>query len=111
MSLERGVCSCVELQVFLVTEAERKQVTRRARFQQHRDASCQVYFFLQGKAPKEIHAIMRETLGENALSYATIKNWVAQFKRGDFSTCDAPRSGRPKKKKCPPQTLLNKFTS
>jgi len=24
------------------------------------------------------------------------KNWVAQFKRGDFSTCDAPRPGRPK---------------
>jgi len=28
--------------------------------------------------------------------YATVKNWVAQFKRGDFSTCDAPRPGRPK---------------
>ena len=24
------------------------------------------------------------------------KNWVAQFKRGDFSTCDAPRPGQPK---------------
>jgi len=24
------------------------------------------------------------------------KNWVAQFKRGDFSTCDAPRPGRHK---------------
>ena len=28
--------------------------------------------------------------------YATIKNWVAQFKRGDFSTYVAPRHGRPK---------------
>ena len=28
--------------------------------------------------------------------YVTVKNWVAQFKRGDFSTCDAPRPGRPK---------------
>jgi len=54
--------------------------------------SChQVFFFLQGKAPKEIHTILRETLGEHAPSYATIKNWVAQFKRGDISTCDAPR--------------------
>jgi len=35
-------------------------------------------------------------LGEHALSYATVKNWVAQFKHGDFSTCDAPRPGRPK---------------
>jgi hypothetical protein len=39
----------------------------------------------------EIHAILTETLGEHAPSYATIKKWVAQFKRGDFSTCDAPR--------------------
>ena len=25
-----------------------------------------------------------------------VKNWVAQFKCGNFSTCDAPRLGRPK---------------
>ena len=52
---------------FLVTEAERKHVRRRARFQQHRDASCHqvsffFFFFLQGKAPKEIRVILRETL-------------------------------------------------
>jgi len=59
--------------------------------------SCyQVFFFLQGKAPKEIHVILTETLGEHAPSYATIKNWVAQFKHGDFSTCDAPHPGRTK---------------
>ena len=50
---------------------------------------------LQGKAPKEIHAILTKTLRVHAPSYATVKNWVAQFKR-DFSTCDAPRPGRPK---------------
>jgi len=42
------------------------------------------FFFLQGKVPKEIHAILTETLTENAPSYVTVKNWVAQFKRGDF---------------------------
>ena len=32
-------------------------------FQQHQDASChQVSFFLQGKAPKDINAILTETL-------------------------------------------------
>jgi transposase len=36
-------------------------------------------FFLQGKAPKEIKAILTETLGEHAPSYATVKKWVAQF--------------------------------
>jgi len=81
----------------LVTEAERKHVRRREPFQQHGDASCrQGFFFLQGKAPKEIHAIMIEMLGKHVPSYATVKNWVAQFKRDHFSTCDAPRLGRPK---------------
>ena len=32
------------------------------------------FFFLQGKATKEIHAILKETLGEHAPSYATVKN-------------------------------------
>ena len=79
----------------LVTEAERKHVRRHAQFQQHRDASCH-HFFLQRKAPEEIHTILKETLGEHAPSYATVKNWVAQFKYGDFSSCDAPRPGRHK---------------
>ena len=59
-------------------------------------AVMKIFFPLQGKAPKEIHAVLKETLGEHAPSYATVKNWVALFKRGDFSTCDAPRPGRPK---------------
>jgi len=54
------------------------------------------FFFLQGKTPKKIHVILIETLGEHAPSYATVKNWVTQFKRGDFSSCDAPRPGRHK---------------
>jgi hypothetical protein len=43
---------------------------------------------VQGKAPKEIKAILLETLGEYAPSYAAVKNWVALFKRGDFCTYD-----------------------
>jgi len=31
------------------------------------------FFFLQGKAPKEIHAILTEILGEHAPSYAIMK--------------------------------------
>ena len=40
--------------------------------------------------------LLTETLGEYASSFATVKNWVAQFKRGDVSSCGAPRPGRPK---------------
>jgi len=54
------------------------------------------FFFLQGKASKEIHAILTETLREYAPSNTTVKNWITQLKRGDFSTCYAPCPGRPK---------------
>jgi hypothetical protein len=36
-------------------------------------AVMKFFFFLQGKAPKEIHAILTETLGEHAPLYATAK--------------------------------------
>jgi len=52
------------------------------------------FFFLQSKAPKEIHAILSETLGEHASPYAIVKYWVYQHKLGDFCTCVAPRPGR-----------------
>ena len=58
--------------------------------------SCHQVFFLQGKTPKEIYATLTETLRKHAPSYVNVKNWVAQFKPGDFSTCDAHRPGRPK---------------
>jgi transposase len=54
-------------------------------------AVIKLLFFLQGKAPKEIHVILAETLREHATSYETVKNWVTKFKRGDFYTCNGPR--------------------
>ena len=97
MSLERGICSCAELQVFSCYRGwkEACQATHAISTTSRRELSSS-FFFLQGNAPKEIHAIETEILGEHAPSYATVKNWVAQSKRGDFSTCFAPRPGRPK---------------
>ena len=62
-----------------------------------RAPSSKFSFFLKGKAPKEIHAILTETLGEHVPFYATVKNLVAWFKRGDFLACDSPRPGRKQK--------------
>ena len=100
MSLERGVCSCVELQDFSRYRGwkEACQATRAVSTTRRPELSSSSHpppFPPQGKAPKEIYAILRETLGEHAPSYTTTKNWVAQFKRSDYSTCDAPRPGRP----------------
>ena len=84
-------------------------VMRRAQFQQHGDANCHQVFIPAREGAEGNSAIPTETLRECAPSYATVKNWMAQFKRGDFSTCDAPRPGRPKTVTTP--ELLIKFTS
>jgi len=62
-------------------------------FNMETPAVIKVFFFLQGKALKEIHTILIETLGKHASLYATTKNLVAQFKHGYFSTCYAPHLG------------------
>ena len=59
-------------------------------------AVIKFFFFLQRKAPKEIHSILTGTLGGHAPSYLTVKNCMVRFKHSDFSTCDAPHPGRPK---------------
>ena len=65
---------------FLVTEAERSisGVSR------HFNNIGIYFFFLQGKKLKDIRAILAETLGVYASSFATVKNLVAQFKRVVF---------------------------
>jgi len=44
-----------------------------------------IFFFCKGRRRRKFNAILQETLGKHASSYATVKNWVAQFKRGDFN--------------------------
>ena len=66
-----------------------------ARFQQHGDASCQVFFFCKQGAEGNLRHSDRNSRGTCTI-VCHRQNWVAQFKRGDFSTCDASRPGRPK---------------
>jgi len=87
---------CRIASLFLLQRLKRSMLGDARDFNNNEMPAVIKFIFLQGKAPKEIHAILRETLGEYAPSYATVKNWVAQFKHGDFSTCDAPCPGRPK---------------
>jgi len=42
------------------------------------------FFFVQGRAPKEIRASLTKPLGEHAPSYVTFKNWVAHLKEVIF---------------------------
>ena len=83
--------------LFLLQRLKRK-VRQHARFQQHRDASCRQFpppcKARQGNEGNSRHS------ERNIRGTCTIvchrQKLIAQFKRGDFSTCDAPRPGRPK---------------
>jgi hypothetical protein len=49
------------------------------RFQQIETWDVIRFYFLQSKAPKEIHTILTEIFGEHAPEYAIVKNLVAFF--------------------------------
>lgn len=53
------------------------------------------YLHKQGLTSKDIHDDMVATLGNDAILYATLKRWVAEFKRGRQSIEYDVRSGRP----------------
>ena len=53
------------------------------------------YFYLKGKTGKEIHGELTDVYGSSAPSYAQVKFWVGEFKRGRTSLEDEARSERP----------------
>ena len=93
---KRGMFMCRIASLFLLQRLKGSMSGDARDFNNMDTRAVIIFLFLQGKAPKEIHSILTGTLGEHEPSYATVKNWVALFKRGDFSTCVAPRPGRPK---------------
>ena len=53
------------------------------------------YLYLKGKTCKEIHGELADVYESSAPSYAQVKFWVGEFKRGRMSVEDEARSGRP----------------
>ena len=53
------------------------------------------YLYLKGKTGKEIHSELADVYGSSTPSYAQVKFWVGEFKRGRTSLEDEARSGRP----------------
>ena len=53
------------------------------------------YLYLKGKTGKEIHRELADVYGSSAPSYAQVKFWVGEFKRGRTSLEYEARSGRP----------------
>ena len=53
------------------------------------------YLYLKGKTGKEIYCELADVYWSSAPSYAQVKFWVGEFKRGRTSSEDEARSGRP----------------
>ena len=53
------------------------------------------YLYLKGKTGKEIQGELVDVYGSSAPSYAQVKFWVGEFKRGRMSLEDEARSGCP----------------
>ena len=53
------------------------------------------YLYLKGKTGKEIHGELADVYGSSAPSYAQVKLYVGEFKRGRTSLEDKARPGRP----------------
>ena len=53
------------------------------------------YLYLKSKTGKEIHGELADVYGSSAPSYAQVKFWVGEFKRGRLSLEDEAMSGRP----------------
>ena len=51
--------------------------------------------YLKGKTVQEIHCELTSVYGSSAPSYAQVKFWVGEFKRGRTSLEDENKSGRP----------------
>ena len=61
------------------------------------------YLYLKGKTGQKIHCELTNVYRSSARSYAQVKFWVGEFKRGRTSLEDETRSGRPSEppmKKC-----------
>jgi len=76
---KRGLFTCRIASLFLLQRLKGTMSGDARDFNNIETRAFVKYFFLQGKAPKEIQAILQETLGEHVPSYATVKNWVAQL--------------------------------
>jgi len=97
VSLEREVWSCAELQVFSYYRGWREacQATRAISTTWRCELSSSLFFSARQDAEWNSSHSDRN-IREHAQSHATVKNFVVQFKRGDFSICDAPRPVSPK---------------
>ena len=52
------------------------------------------YLYLKGKTGKEIQGELADVYGSSAPSYAQVKFWVGEFKRGRMSLLTHPRRSR-----------------
>ena len=96
VSLERGVCSCADLQAFSCYRCWKETWYATHDFSNIETWDVINFYFLQSKAPREIQSILTEIWMKTSLTYASVKKWAALFIRGDFIICVSLRPERNK---------------
>ena len=96
VSLERGVCSCAELQEFSCYRGrkEARQATRAISTTPIRELSSN--FFPARQDAEGNSSLSDRTIRGKRIIVCYRQNSMAQLKCGEFSTCVALRPGRPK---------------
>lgn len=60
------------------------EITKTLKLKYH---TIRKYLHLEGLRGKQIYKSLLKTLDEQSISYSTVQNWAASFKRGKFFNC------------------------
>ena len=93
-SLGRGFWACADLQAFSCYRCWTEECNAKRDFSNIETRGVMNFYFLQKKAPKEIHSILTEIWRKTSPNVYHRKKCAAIFIRGDFITCVSPRLGR-----------------
>ena len=92
LSLERGVVCVLNCNIFFLQMLKGKMSGVARNFNNIGTRLHIIFLTRQGVEGNSRH--LERNIRGNAPLYSTVKNWVAQFKGGNFSTWIAPRPGR-----------------
>jgi len=93
VSLERGVCFCADLQAFSCYRCWNEAYYAKRDFSNIETWGVINFYFLQRKAPKEIHSILTEIWRKIFRNVYQRQKMGSLLMRGDFTICVSLRPG------------------
>jgi len=94
VSLERGgLFMCQIASLFLLQGLKGSMSGDARHFNNNQTRAVIKFFFFPARQGAEGNSLHSDRNIRGTCTIVCHRQWVAQFKRGDFSTCDAPRPG------------------